>query len=165
MNVNLINELSAEAARDAFHKCCGCDHWADAMTRARPYLDEAALNKQVQRAFSEMGREDWLQAFAAHPKIGDIESLRQKYASTKAWAQGEQYGVNGANDEVLHGLAAGNAEYEKRYGHIFIVCATGKTAAEMLAILNSRLRNDIQTEFQNAAEEQLKITMLRLEKL
>jgi 2-oxo-4-hydroxy-4-carboxy-5-ureidoimidazoline decarboxylase len=135
------------------------------MTQARPYADEAALNKQVERAFSEMGREDWLQAFAAHPKIGDIESLRQKYASTKAWAQGEQSGVDGASDEVLHGLAAGNAEYEKRYGHIFIVCATGKTAAEMLAILKSRLRNDIQTEFQNAAEEQEKITMLRLEKL
>jgi 2-oxo-4-hydroxy-4-carboxy-5-ureidoimidazoline decarboxylase len=106
-----------------------------------------------------------LEAFSAHPKIGDINSLRAKYSATRDWSKGEQSGVDSAQEAVLEGLARGNADYEKRFGHIFIVCATGKTAAEMLDILQGRIGNDSAEELKIAAHEQSKITKIRLEKL
>ena len=108
---------------------------------------------------------DWREAFAHHPKIGDVESLRRKFASTSVWTAGEQSGVVGAEEAVLTALAEGNAAYEARFGYIFIVCATGKSAGEMLEILQTRLLSGPRTELRVAAEEQKKITRLRLEKL
>ena len=108
---------------------------------------------------------DWLEAFAAHPRIGDLDALRKKFASTANWCAGEQAGVAAADEAVLTALADGNRAYEARFGYIFIVCATGKSAAEMLAILTARLANDPEVELKVATAEQAKITRLRLEKL
>jgi 2-oxo-4-hydroxy-4-carboxy-5-ureidoimidazoline decarboxylase len=135
------------------------------MVAALPFCDEAALWTVAQNAFHSLKRGDWLDAFAAHPKIGDLDSLRQKYGNTKDWAQNEQSGVQGSSDHVLENLAAGNKAYEERFGYIFIVCATGRSADEMLEILNGRIDNEAELEFEIAAEEQMKITRLRLEKL
>ena len=111
-----------------------------------------------------MGVADWLLAFDAHPKIGDVDSLREKYAATKAMAGSEQGAVADADEETLHALARLNHEYEERFGFIFIVFATGKSASDMLALLRSRINNSREAELQNAAAEQLKITLLRLER-
>jgi len=108
---------------------------------------------------------DWKEAFSHHPKIGDIKSLRQKFASTAQWAEGEQSGVAQTSERVLRELAEGNNLYEAKFGYIFIVCATGKGAEEMLEMLNRRLSNYPEEEIRIAAEEQRKITRLRLEKL
>lgn len=109
------------------------------------------------RIWWSLEREDWLEAFGAHPKIGE--------SSENRWSQQEQAGASGASRETLAGLREANRLYAERFGHIFIVCATGKTAEEVLALLKQRTGNDPGTELRIAAEEQLRITHLRLEKL
>ncbi len=165
MNLSHINQLDREAACEAFLKCCGCQRWADAMTAARPFANEKTLIEQADATFALLKESDWMEAFAAHPKIGDVNSLRQKYGNTKDWASNEQAGVSGVSQDVIERLAAGNKTYEDRFGYIFIVCATGKSAEEMLAILNSRVNNKPEDELGIAAEEQKKITHIRLAKL
>ena len=115
--------------------------------------------------WSDLPLQDWLEAFAAHPRIGDLDSLRKKFATTADWAAAEQSGVAGATETVLLALSKGNRRYEERFGYLFIVCATGKTAPEMHAILERRLGNQLDQELKEAASEQAKITRLRLEKL
>lgn len=112
-----------------------------------------------------MPREAWLEAFACHPKIGDLESLKMKFAGNRQWSSGEQAGMAGVEEDTLLRFAQANEEYEKRFGYIFIVCATGKSAAEMLAMLEDRLQNDPDTELAIASGEQKKITQLRLQKM
>ena len=107
----------------------------------------------------------WREAFTHHPRIGDVAVLRERFASTAVWARGEQAGVAAADERTLAALAEGNRAYEARFGYVFIVCATGLKADQMLAMLNARLSNDAETEMRIAAEEQMKITRLRLEKL
>ncbi len=165
MNLKLINELSVTDATDVFLKCCGCGRWARDMARARPFSSDEELSKRADHFFHEMTRLDWLEAFKAHPKIGDLKSLKEKYNATKNWAQNEQSGVEGISEDVAQNLASGNEAYLQKFGYIFIVCATGKTADEMLSMLNARLENNSETELPIAAEEQKKITHLRLEKL
>jgi 2-oxo-4-hydroxy-4-carboxy-5-ureidoimidazoline decarboxylase len=131
----------------------------------RPFESLAEMLEISDRIWEECDVDDYMEAFAGHPRIGDIDSLAKKYANTKGWAGGEQKGVEGAGREVLERLAKGNADYEERFGHIFIVCATGKSAAEMLALLEARLSNDPAHEITVAAEEQNKITRIRLKKL
>jgi 2-oxo-4-hydroxy-4-carboxy-5-ureidoimidazoline decarboxylase len=160
-----LNAMSADNTREMMRRCCGASWWCDAMIDARPFVDDAAITSAADAAFDAMSREAWLEAFTSHPKIGDLSSLRMKFAGNKEWSGGEQSGVNTADDATLQGLADGNREYEERFGYLFIVCATGKSAAEMLAILQSRLGNDPDTEFLIAAGEQRKITHLRLAKL
>lgn len=108
---------------------------------------------------------DWMEAFSHHPKIGDVKSLEKKFASTAAWASGEQASVNEASQEVIQKLAKGNEDYEKKFGFIFIVCATGKSAPEMLELLEIRLPHEREKELRIAANEQNKITHIRLDKL
>ncbi|RZK26134.1 MAG: OHCU decarboxylase, partial [Hymenobacter sp.] len=108
---------------------------------------------------------DWREAFTHHPKIGDVSALREKFASTATWAAGEQGAVRQASQSTLEALAAGNEAYAQRFGYIFIVCATGKSAAEMLALLQARLPHEPAQEIKIAMSEQAKITRLRLEKL
>ena len=163
--LHTLNALPAEEARAAFLRCCGSSWWADVMAGRRPYRDEAELFAVAEGLWPSLSRADWLEAFAHHPRIGDVEGLRKKFGATRAWAEGEQAGAAEASEEVLEALAEGNRAYEARFGYIFIVCATGKTAAEMLALLRARLPNDPETELRIAAEEQRKITRLRLEKL
>lgn len=160
-----LNAMSEDDARETMRRCCGASWWCDAMVAARPFADDAAIATAADDAFDAMPREAWLEAFTSHPKIGDLSSLRMKFAGNKEWSGGEQSGVNTADDATLQGLSDGNREYEERFGYLFIVCATGKTAAEMLAILQSRLGNDPEAEFLIAAGEQRKITHLRLAKL
>jgi 2-oxo-4-hydroxy-4-carboxy-5-ureidoimidazoline decarboxylase len=108
---------------------------------------------------------DWKEAFEHHPKIGDLESLQKKFEETAEWAENEQGGVNSASPATIKALAESNRSYEAKFGYIFIVCATGKSAEEMLGILQSRLQNDPEEEIKIAADEQNKITKLRIEKL
>jgi 2-oxo-4-hydroxy-4-carboxy-5-ureidoimidazoline decarboxylase len=165
MDIKSINEQSDDAVAEMFRKCCGSDTWVGKMVAARPFASAEALFEKSDRAFSELDRADWMDAFAAHPKIGDIKSLKEKYGSTKSWAQNEQSGAQGISDETAHDLASSNEKYLQKYGYIFIVCATGKSADEMLGLLKQRLNNDAEKELPIAAAEQKKITHLRLEKL
>jgi 2-oxo-4-hydroxy-4-carboxy-5-ureidoimidazoline decarboxylase len=161
-----LDALEHEAAVAALARCCGARRWAEAVARGRPYADEAALYEAADRAWAAMDRADILEALAHHPRIGaDLDSLRDRFAATASWSAGEQAGVADAGDDVLVALRDGNLRYEERFGHIFIVCATGKSAAEMLALLEERLGNDPERELAIAAAEQAKITRLRLEKL
>ena len=164
-NIDTLNSLSPGDAFSALIRCCGSTLWANAMLARLPFDSAEEMMEAADKIWFGLDRLDWLEAFAAHPRIGDVETLRKKFATTAAWCEGEQAGVSGASDDVLNQLSKGNAEYEDRFGYIFIVCATGKTAAEMLAMLESRLENDEETELRVAAGEQAKITKLRLEKL
>ena len=121
-----------------------------------------------ERAFETLTRADWLEAFAHHPRIGDVDALRAKFSTlgaTKAWAGDEQAGARDAAEATLHALAEGNRAYEAKFGYLFIVCATGKTADEMLALLQARLGNTPEVELSLAATQQQQITRLRLQKL
>jgi allantoicase len=137
--------------------CCGSQAWARRMKESQPFLSAEQMFEAAARIWSELAPSDWLQAFAAHPRIGE--------SSADPRAAREQSGVTGAPPDVLTRLAAANRAYEQRFGHIYIVCASGKTAAEMLAILESRLSNDAATELRVAAGQQSQITRLRLQKL
>jgi 2-oxo-4-hydroxy-4-carboxy-5-ureidoimidazoline decarboxylase len=160
-----LDALDEKAAAAAFLRCCGSRRWAEAMARGRPYADEPALLAAAERAFAPLVRADWLEAFSHHPRIGDRASLAARFPTTAGWSQAEQGGVGAAAEDVLDGLLRGNREYEARFGHIFIVCATGRSAAEMLALLRERLPNDAGRELEIAAAEQRKITAIRLKKL
>lgn len=160
-----LNRLDAEAAAAQLRRCCGARRWLDAMLRRRPFADLDALLQGAETSADELSRDDWLEAFAHHPKIGDLQGLRQRFATTAGWSEGEQAAVGEADDQVLRELAAGNRAYEERFGFIFIVCASGKSAAEMLALLHERLPNDPAEEWRVAAEQQRRITRLRLDKL
>jgi len=119
----------------------------------------------AERAADTLERPDWLEAFSHHSRIGDLSALRDKFGATAAWAGREQSGTTGASERTLEALARKNAAYEERFGHIFIVCATGRSAEGMLADLRARLTTTQAEELRTAAEEQAKITRLRLQKL
>ena len=165
MTLKAFNELNPKEAMEALRKCCGATQWANQMVQARPFQDKKHMAAQATEFWQNCGFDDCLEAFAQHPKIGDIDSLKAKYADTKAWAGQEQGGVSNAGLETLTALAEGNAAYEDKFGFIFIVCATGKSATEMLSLLNHRLQNDSEKEFENAKSEQNKITLIRINKL
>lgn len=165
MNVHALNAMSADDARAALLRCCGSRRWAEQMLARRPFASGDELFAAADHIWADLGRDDWLEAFAAHPRIGDLDGLRKRFATTADWASHEQSGVAAAGEEILRQLADGNRRYEERFGYIFIVCATGKTATEMLDILNERSANTPETELAITAAEQAKITRLRLEKL
>jgi 2-oxo-4-hydroxy-4-carboxy-5-ureidoimidazoline decarboxylase len=156
-HVNWLNEMEPRACADAFRLCCGSDAWVRSMVAARPFVNRNDLLQKSDHIWQSLQRADWLQAFAAHPQIGS--------RAAQGWAAGEQAGARDADSSVFTRLSVLNREYESRFGYIFIVCATGKSAAEMLALIESRLENEPGTELHVAAEEQRKITRLRLEKL
>jgi 2-oxo-4-hydroxy-4-carboxy-5-ureidoimidazoline decarboxylase len=163
--LNSINALSPDAARETLLKCCGSKRWATLMAAARPFLSLSHMIETSEAVFPKLLPADWLEAFSHHPKIGDAQSLRAKFATTRHWASGEQAGVNAASEQVIADLADGNRRYEEKFGFIFIVCATGKSADAMLGLLKERLDNGPAEELLIAAAEQKKITTLRLEKL
>lgn len=165
MTVAELNALPAARARDELRRCCGSSRWVEEMERRRPFSDRDAVLASSEAVWAGCGPDDWLEAFSHHPRIGGKDALRAKFASTSAWARGEQAGAASADERTLEALARGNAAYEARFGHLFIVCATGKTAGEMLALLESRLGNEPAAERRLAAAEQAKITKIRLEKL
>ncbi len=160
-----FNALSPESQAIALTRCCGASNWVRQVQAALPIASRNQLFALADRVWADCSTDDYKEAFTHHPKIGDVSKLREKFAATASWSAGEQSGVNQANEEVLQALAQGNADYEAKFGYIFIVCATGKTASEMLALLQARLPNDPAKEIYIAAEEQRKITHIRLEKL
>jgi 2-oxo-4-hydroxy-4-carboxy-5-ureidoimidazoline decarboxylase len=157
--------MKIETSTTELLKCCGSTAWAEQLGEKFPFDSIEELKKESDRIWYSLSEKDWKEAFSQHPKIGDVESLQKKFATTSAWAEGEQSGVKNANDQVLLALQKGNEEYEQKFGFIFIVCATGKSAEEMLSLLQSRLINNPAFEIRVAAEEQNKITHLRLDKL
>jgi 2-oxo-4-hydroxy-4-carboxy-5-ureidoimidazoline decarboxylase len=165
VTLDQLNRLDDAGASAALARCCGARRWVERVNGARPFRDPDALLAAAARAFAGLERLDWLEAFAHHPKIGDAAALRARYASTAAWAGEEQRGAAAAEEATLEALAEGNRAYEERFGYIFIVCATGKSAEEMLALLRARLPNPPERELRIAGEEQMKITNLRLAKL
>ena len=164
-SVNRLNELSANDAEAEFLKCCGSQRFASAMTAARPFANVNELLTKADSICWSLGSRDWLEAFRAHPKIGEKKAAAAQSKEAREWSAQEQSGIRNAAADTMAALAAGNRDYEQRFGFIFIVCATGKSSEEMLAILQARLQNDAETEIAVAAEEQRKITRLRLEKL
>jgi 2-oxo-4-hydroxy-4-carboxy-5-ureidoimidazoline decarboxylase len=160
-----FNAASHDAARDALAMCCVSSNWIAGMLAGRPFASPGALVDHADAVWHSLGPTDYLEAFEGHPKIGDIRSLHAKYAHTGDLAAGEQAGVAQADEDLIQRLAEGNRAYEERFGFIFIVCASGKSAGEMCAMLEERLQNSRDDELQIAAEEQRKILQLRLEKL
>ncbi|HUM97112.1 MAG TPA: 2-oxo-4-hydroxy-4-carboxy-5-ureidoimidazoline decarboxylase [Chitinophagaceae bacterium] len=165
MTLHEFNTLPHESLIAELSKCCGARAWVQRMLPFIPADDLVELLEDAESQWWLCTEDDWKEAFAHHPKIGDINSLMKKFANTAAWASGEQSGVNTATDEIIKLLSEGNRLYEEKFGYIFIVCATGKSAIEMLNLLNERLKNNPEEEIQIAADEQTKITKLRIEKL
>jgi 2-oxo-4-hydroxy-4-carboxy-5-ureidoimidazoline decarboxylase len=158
------NRLSAaEAAREIL-SCCGSAAWARQLAARRPIADAASLTKASDEIWNRLSAQDWMEAFLKHPRIGERTAPQQASSQSASWSFQEQKNVATAEEAIQLALAKGNREYEIRFGRVFIVCATGKSAAEMLQDLRRRLRNDDATELREAAEEQRKITNLRLRK-
>lgn len=165
MTIEQFNKLLPEQVKGELFKCCGSSSYVEKLSRKIPFLTVEELKKTSDKIWSECNEKDGLEAFQYHPKIGDIKSLEKKFASTQQWASGEQSGVSMASPEVLQELADGNKAYQKKFGYVFIVCATGKTASEMLYILKQRLHNSVSVEIKIAMQEQNKITHIRIDKL
>jgi 2-oxo-4-hydroxy-4-carboxy-5-ureidoimidazoline decarboxylase len=163
-SLDLINGDDQLAPQELM-RCCGSRSWVEAMLRQRPFRNAAHLYQCASGAWRELKRDDWLEAFSHHPRIGEPRSGPALDSTQRQWAQREQSGAAGAEASVRAALAEGNRQYEAKFGHVFLVCATGKSGAQMLALLRERLANDAETELAVAAGEQEKITRLRLEKL
>jgi len=152
-----LNRLSEKEARAALLRCCGSRRWADAMLAARPFASDATVLAVAEEQWWALTRDDWLEAFARHPLIGG--------RTAEAWGRREQAGMETAAAETRAAIVRGNVAYAERFGYLFLICATGKTASQMLGELERRLANDPAAELRVAAGEQVKITRLRLEKL
>ena len=157
------NQATKPAAFSAMLACCGATRWAAAMIAARPIPTSEAVHKAADSLWSEMYEPDWLQAFACHPRIGDRKPAKAP-AQSAAWSQQEQSSTASATQQTLDHLATLNAQYQQLFGFTYIVCATGKSAEEMLSILQRRLQNNRTTELHEAAEQQLQIIHIRLTK-
>ena len=161
-----LNTAPSDTVRTELARCCGAARWVEGLLAARPFHSLDHLLGAADHVWWHLGDGDWLAAFDHHPRIGaDIDALREKFASTATWSAGEQQAVAGASEATLHALAAGNVDYEARYGHIFIVCASGLSAEEMLRRLRARMHHEPDAELRIAAGEQARITALRLHKL
>jgi 2-oxo-4-hydroxy-4-carboxy-5-ureidoimidazoline decarboxylase len=156
----VLNALPPAAARAALTRCCGSGRWVAGMMGRRPWPSPTALYTDAEATWADLGHDDFLEAFAHHPRIG-----ARAEQTDDAWARQEQAPVGDADGETRRSLVEANERYLQRFGYIFIVCATGKSAAEMLALLEARLANDPARELAIAASEQARITRLRLEKL
>ena len=165
MTLHEFNILEKDELKKALIKCCGSSTWVHKMLPHVPAEDLVELLEDAEIEWVNCSEEDWKEAFLAHPKIGDAASLAKKFASSSAWASDEQKNVEQASEETLHALADANKRYEEKFGYIFIVCATGKSAEEILGMLHIRLQNNPEDEIKIAADEQNSITKLRLEKL
>jgi 2-oxo-4-hydroxy-4-carboxy-5-ureidoimidazoline decarboxylase len=157
-----LDLAAPDEARGLLRTCCGSARWVERMTARRPFGGREALLAAARDEWFALTPADWREAFDHHPRIGDRDALRRRFAATRRLSENEQAGVDGAPEEVLTALAEGNRAYEDRFGYIFIVCATGRSAGEMLALLRARIANDPDTEIRIAAEEQARITELRL---
>jgi len=158
------NAAGATEARYAMLACCGAKRWAAAMVALRPIASVESLSDAADRLWSTMQESDWLEAFACHPRIGERKAAAHVGAQSAAWSRAEQSQTSAANENVLAEIAAGNQRYEELFGFTYIVCATGKSAEEMLAILKRRLGSTREAELREAAEQQRQILQIRLGK-
>jgi OHCU decarboxylase len=158
------NLLPPDEALDNILPCCGSKAWANAMVARRPLANEDALLRASSEIWRSLTPFDWMEAFQNHPRIGEKHASQPPSAQSVAWSAQEQRDVTDADAEAKAALADANREYEQRFNRIFIVCATGKSATEILAILQQRLDNDAETELHQSAEQQRLITELRLKK-
>ena len=165
ISIQAFNELSDSDAYSQIEQACCADRWIDKMLESRPFDSVEALLLAADEHWSLMQEDDYLHAFEGHPKIGDVSSLKEKYRNTQGEASHEQSGVDEASDAVIGQLAASNQAYLDKFGFIFIVFASGKSAQQMLDLLLQRMVNDRQQELINAAQEQAKITRFRLQKM
>jgi len=157
------NACSESDAIEAMLVCCGARRWAQAMVAARPIAAVAALSETADKVWATMSEQDWLEAFSCHPRIGERKTSHASPQSG-AWSQQEQFAVAAGQQRTLDALARGNAEYEDCFGFTYIVCATGKSGEEMLAILTRRLTNSREVELLEASEQQRQILQIRLGK-
>jgi len=158
------NTVSPERAAEQILSCCGSSTWARELASRRPFPDEAALFAASDEIWRGLKESDWLEAFSKHPRIGERKVPPAASSESASWSAEEQNHVGSAAESVRQALAEANREYERRFGRVFLVCATGKSAEEMLDILRRRMEKDNDTELHAAAEEQGKITNLRLKK-
>ena len=167
MNVSVaeLDAMSEPQAKKLLAECCGASRWVSEMLARRPFRSRAVVLSAADEIWRSLDPAAWREAFSHHPRIGERKSAMPQSKRGSAWAAREQSGVERAHDDVRAELAAANREYEQRFGYIYIVFATGKSAEGMLALARERLRNDPDVELRVAAEEQRKITRVRLEKL
>jgi 2-oxo-4-hydroxy-4-carboxy-5-ureidoimidazoline decarboxylase len=158
------NEMNAPEAAEEILPCCGSQKWAQGMAARRPVRSETALLAACDEICEALSESDWDEAFRNHPRIGESAAAAASHARSAGWSGEEQKKASIATDDFKTALAEENSRYENRFGRIFIVCATGKTATEILEILRRRLKNDESTELREAAEEQRRIAHLRLKK-
>jgi 2-oxo-4-hydroxy-4-carboxy-5-ureidoimidazoline decarboxylase len=163
MTLEEFNALPQANAEALLLDCCGCAQWVSRVSAQRPYANLNTLYGAADTCWQNLGHKDWLEAFSHHPQIGEKAAIGS--ASARQWATGEQSGARSATDIVKSKLAEGNRTYYEKFGYIYIVCASGKSAEEMLALLEQRLQNDPARELPIAGEQQRQITRLRLEKL
>lgn len=161
--LDTFNGLDNDAALASLMSCCASHRWALSVATLRPFKDEEALFTIADFIWNKMQEPDWMEAFRAHPRIGERKPA-QASAQSKEWSSQEQAAIHSSHAEILAELASENLRYEKQFGFMYIVCATGKSAEEMLAILQTRLANDRHTELREAAEQQRQITQIRLRK-
>ena len=164
MNLEELNQGDSEQACIELLKCCGSSQWTEKMLATRPYKSVSHLLELAGQIWSDLGEVDYLEAFAAHPKIG-ASKPPDNAKNTESWTGKEQAGMMSADEQTKLKLKTENQKYAEKFGYIFIVCATGKSASEMLEMLRIRLENSPETELEIAAGEQMKITNLRLNKM
>ena len=164
MTIADYDHLEAGEKRSLLSQCCGSQKWIDKMIGLPPAEDLIDLFEDAEEMWYECKEDDWKEAFTHHPMIGDIDSLRKKYSGDQ-FAGKEQASINDLSEKTLQALAEGNRLYQQKFGYIFIVFATGKSAEEMLGLLHLRLNNNPEEEIKIAMEEQNKITQLRLQNL
>lgn len=152
-----------ELTPDDLLASCGSRRWVELMLARAPFAGADALHEAADECFEELEEQDWLEAFAHHPRIGDLDALRERFAASGAFSEREQEAVEGAHEAVLRELQRGNEEYERAFGLVFLVRAAGRSADEILQLQRARLGNDRGTEIATAAGEQRQITHLRLD--
>lgn len=165
MSLEKINNADVEQIYQTFENCCCAPKWIEGMTNARPFAQPTDIFTASDECFLQLTEADYLIAFAGHPQIGNLQTLQEKYANTSESASHEQSAMSNAQTSVLEKMHSLNIKYLEKFGFIFIVCASGKSAQQMLDLIKSRINNDQQTELAIASNEQAKITHIRLEKL
>jgi allantoicase len=160
-----INSMSLDEAEDVFFSCCGSTNWSQKMAERRPFADIRELKLMAYYIWWALDQEDWMEAFGQHPRIGEKKAPKNAGITSAKWSSEEQKEAQQGSAETMRVLADANRVYEQKFGFVFLICATGKNAGEIVTALYKRLSNDRKTEIHIAAEEQLKITQLRLQKL
>jgi OHCU decarboxylase len=165
VTIDELNALPSNKAAEQFTACCGSTRWVTALVGRRPFASLDQLLTAADDVWTHLAPADWLEAFAHHPRIGERRAAVPQNGRAADWSAGEQSRVSTATSSTQAELAAVNEQYERRFGYIYIVCATGRSAEELLSLARARMNNDEDTELRMAAEEQRKITTLRLRKL